>query len=434
MAEKENKEIEIRSEEVQEVMGQIPSWIVRWGITLLFAVVLALVIGSCFFRYPDVIVTEMTLTGQQPVSPIVARTSGKITQFCVADGEIVQPGQLLAIIENPATSDAVFQLKEVVNGNLYSPDSILSHNPFTQLEKLGDIQSSYITFLNSLHEYRNYIELDYYPQKKNFTQGQISKYRDYHQNMLRQYKVTQSQHGIACQQYSRDSALFARGVLSPAEFEASQTTHLQSQYTLEGASATLENLAIQIGQYEETLLDLELQQREKESQLKQSYRAAVEQLIHAISSWELSYCLSSPIEGKATFTTYWNENQHVNSGDVVFSIVPDGEGTLIGKSLLPIDRSGKVKTGQRVIVRFTNFPDQEFGIVNGELASISLVPNENNYMAEIRFPHGLKTNYGLLLPLSHEMKASAEIVTAELRLIQRFFMPIKKELKEGFAQ
>ena len=43
------KEIELRSEEVQEVMGQIPAWIVRWGITILFIVVLVLLVGSYFF-------------------------------------------------------------------------------------------------------------------------------------------------------------------------------------------------------------------------------------------------------------------------------------------------------------------------------------------------------------------------------------------------
>ena len=49
---KNNKDIELRSEEVQEVMGQVPAWIVRWGITLLFLVVVALLVGSCFFKYP----------------------------------------------------------------------------------------------------------------------------------------------------------------------------------------------------------------------------------------------------------------------------------------------------------------------------------------------------------------------------------------------
>ena len=39
---------ELRSEEVQEVMGQIPSWIVRWGIGVLFLALLILLVG-CYF-------------------------------------------------------------------------------------------------------------------------------------------------------------------------------------------------------------------------------------------------------------------------------------------------------------------------------------------------------------------------------------------------
>ena len=50
----DGKDIELRSEAVQEVMGHVPSWIVRWGITVLSLVVLMLVVGSFFFRYPDV--------------------------------------------------------------------------------------------------------------------------------------------------------------------------------------------------------------------------------------------------------------------------------------------------------------------------------------------------------------------------------------------
>ena len=55
------KEIELRSEEVQEIMGTVPSWIIRWGITVLFGVVLSLFVGSYFFRLPEVVEAEMTL-------------------------------------------------------------------------------------------------------------------------------------------------------------------------------------------------------------------------------------------------------------------------------------------------------------------------------------------------------------------------------------
>ena len=65
------------------------------------------------------------------------------------------------------------------------------------------------------------------------------------------------------------------------------------------------------------------------------------------------------------------------------------------------------------------------------MSSVSLVPSENNYMVEIVFPDGLITNYGKKLPVFYEMKATAEIVTDDLRLIERFFQPLKKILKEG---
>ena len=52
---KEYKEIELRSEEVQEVMSHVPVWILRWGITVLFCIVIILLIGSYLFKYPDVL-------------------------------------------------------------------------------------------------------------------------------------------------------------------------------------------------------------------------------------------------------------------------------------------------------------------------------------------------------------------------------------------
>ena len=170
---------------------------------------------------------------------------------------------------------------------------------------------------------------------------------------------------------------------------------------------------------------------EKETVLMQTYRSASEQLLNAIEGWKLTYCLTAPINGTVTFTNYWSVNQSVASGDNVFTVVPVEEEKLVGKAQLPIVRSGKVKAGQRVIVRFSNFPDQEFGVVNGKVSTISLVPSENNYMVEIDFPDGLVTNYKRTLPFYPEMKASAEIVTADRSLLERSLMPVRRIVKEG---
>lgn len=427
-----HKEVELRSEEVQEVMGQIPSWIVRWGITILFLVVVTLLIGSCFFKYPDVIAAEMTLTSPHPAVQVVARASGRISLLYAADGGRVAPGESLAVIENPALTGDMDRLRGLLGGGVLPPDSAIGLLMPAQELSLGEVQADYVNYLRCLHEYANYRTLDYYPRKMASVQGQIAKYRVYYANLNRQKQVMESQHTLAGQQYTRDSLLLARQVISPSEHETARSEWLQSRYSLEGAAAALENLKIQIGQLEESLLDLDLERMEKENVLLQEYRSAAEQLQNAMNSWELNYRLTTPIAGQITFTKYWNQNQYVTAGETVFSIVPEAEARLMGVALLPVQRSGKVKVGQRVIIRLANYPDQEFGVVNGVVGSISLVPNANNYRVEISLPDGLTTNYKRSLPAAHEMQATAEIVTDDLRLIERFFMPIKKILREGF--
>ena len=120
----------------------------------------------------------------------------------------------------------------------------------------------------------------------------------------------------------------------------------------------------------------------------------------------------------------------INRQITIFTVVPLQQNTPKGKAMLPVQGAGKVKTGQRVNVRIKNFPDQEFGYLTGKVESISSVPTvEGFYVVEITFPDGMKTNYGKTLPITQQILGSGDIITDDLRLIERFFMPVKKLLK-----
>lgn len=68
-------------------------------------------------------------------------------------------------------------------------------------------------------------------------------------------------------------------------------------------------------------------------------------------------------------------------------------------------------------------------IVEGEVAKISLIPDdEGNYYVDIVLPKGLKTSYNKTLPFDKELTGNADIVTQDLRLIERFFYQISKLL------
>ena len=75
-------------------------------------------------------------------------------------------------------------------------------------------------------------------------------------------------------QYARDSLLYSRSVISSYEHETARASLLQSRYSLEGASASAENLRIQIGEQEQSLLDLTLERSEKEFTLRQELQTA----------------------------------------------------------------------------------------------------------------------------------------------------------------
>ena len=57
----ENKEIEIRSDEVQEILSAVPNWMIRWGITLIFGLIIMLVFISWFIKYPDIILSLLKI-------------------------------------------------------------------------------------------------------------------------------------------------------------------------------------------------------------------------------------------------------------------------------------------------------------------------------------------------------------------------------------
>ena len=144
----------------------------------------------------------------------------------------------------------------------------------------------------------------------------------------------------------------------------------------------------------------------------------------------MNYALISPIDGEITFAGYWSENQNVAVGETIFSIIPTQKTDLLGKAQLPVARSGKVKKGQQVNIHFLNYPDNEFGMVRGIVSNISLVPVNNYYVLEISFPNGLQTTYKKDLPFSQEMTANIEIITENIRLLERFILPLKRIWKE----
>lgn len=429
----EEDQIELRSEEFHEVLQNMPPWILRWGITVLAVIVIILLVGSAVFKYPDTVSATITLTGETPPAVIVAKASGKLRELYVVDNQVVKENEYLAVIDNPAKTEDVLLLKNYLN-TVELDKGIIDPLPPRSL-MLGNLQSLFTSLYTSLFEYNLYKQLEYYPVKTDILEKRLGQYETQYENSFRQQKIIEGQLAIAEKQLQRDSLLNRKGVISNEELERTTNQYLQVSLSHENIRASLENLQIQIFQVRESLFDINFQDVDRENSLQTQIKTIINQLQNEIQAWEMNYMLTSPIEGKITFTKYWVVNQNIIIGDMVFTVIPSDDVKLIGKASLPIARSGKVKIGQKVNIRFENFPDQEYGIVEGCVKNISLVPvKENellNYTVEIELPNNLTTVYKKELPYLPEMRGQADIITDDITLMERFIMPIKKILSEG---
>jgi len=144
--------------------------------------------------------------------------------------------------------------------------------------------------------------------------------------------------------------------------------------------------------------------------------------------------MQAPIAGKVTFTRIWSENQQVTAGTPVFTVVPHESNNIIGRVEIPVAGSGKVETGQKVKIKLENYPHLEYGMLDGQVKMISLVPVQTEtglvYTAELSLPSGLTTNYGIDLGFNQEMAGSAEIITKDRKLIERLVQPLSSLVRE----
>ena len=448
--------IELRSESVQEILGRPPRWIIRWGITIIFIIVAGLFVGSYFFKYPDVIQATITVTTENLPAGVMAKTTGRIDTIFVQEKQTVQHGDLLAVLENTARWEDVLFLRDTLGVTRDNRDTLLvtcnasritSNEPhvtrhLSRITNLGELQPTYNAFLKAYEDYQYFITTNYHYKKIAVIKKQIATQNLILSKSKKQLNLSNQQLATAYQVFSIDSNLFEKKVLSNAEYQNSRNIYLQQQQAYENARVGIDNQNMSILQLEQTIFDLEQQRNEQLNSLQIALTGATDQLQSQIKTWEQTYLLVAPIDGVVTLTKYWQKNQNINAGEVLVTVVPNGGVStslnapkIVGKILLPPQGAGKVKEGQMVNVKFDNFPHMEFGMVRVQIKNISLVPvtvenNQKAYLLEVDFPEKLKTNYGKELTFSQEMTGSAEIITEDLRLLDKFLNPIKAVIKK----
>jgi HlyD family secretion protein len=433
---KKLEEIETRSEEVQDLLGRVPSWITRNGIILVMALLLVLIVGSWFFKYPDIITAQVTVTSDNPPVHLLARVDGKLIAINVEDKGKVERGDLLAMLESPLNYNDLIELKKqlAMLAPFFKDFKPAKMIVLPQDLMLGEIQTQFADFSKKYRDYSLFVKRNYYPSKIKSQQKQLRLSKTGYKSQVSKKKVLEEDLKIAKRKYQRDSVLNKKGVLSLEDFEKSRRELLQKQLQYEEMLSSLSATELNMEQAGQMVAEAKNLSGMEESNLQLAVKEAYEVLLGAIEVWELNYLIKSPIRGEVNFSKFWSVNQNVFKGEAVFTVIPEGPNVLIGRVKLKMTGAGKVRVGQRVNLKFANYPYLEYGLVKGEVSRISSVPTNDYYALEVVLPGQLVSTYGKKFEFQQELQGTAEIITDDQRLLYRILNPLRAIFSERIAR
>jgi len=420
--------LELRSESVQDILTRPPHWMIRWGNTVVFIILLMILMMSYLIKYPEFIPAPIVVTSQNPPEKIQARINSKIEKIFIKDQKLVKKDEILMVLQSSGNYLDILKLKKIID---FTNSKNISKFPIAETSsfKLGELQSDYNSFAKAFREEQLFYRLKPYSPENLAANQSISEYKSRIETTKQQFKLEKAKFDLTKTNFQRSQNLFNQGVISKMELENEKIKYLQAEQSLKNLSISLSQLEEGINNVSKTKSGVLINNEKDKINYSSQTIQLLEQLRKSLTQWEQNYLLVSSTYGTVSFQQFYGENQFIKTGDAIVSIIPKDKMAVVGRMFIPTTNSGKVAKGQKVLIKLDNYRYQEYGIIEGRVQNISLTPDDNgNYYVDVILPKGLKTSYNKILPFDKELKGNAEIVTQDLRLIERFFYQIRKLL------
>ncbi len=420
--------------EIQQILGDPPGWILRWGISLVFLTVMVLLIMGWVIKYPDVISVPFILTTENPPIEVFSRTAGKIKTLKTQAQDQVKAGDLLAIIENPADLNAILALEKVIIPINADPSlEKLLKAKLPENGNLGTLQPVYANLSKSLDELRYEVYQNNTLQQLSALEKQIEEIKSLNQSLEKQKSILMQVVDLEESNFVRNQETFKEKLTSKEALETAHSNFLQRKQSLESLNSEVINNRLRVEQL--SLNKMQMRQGQKDEQFPRYFSAQenLRGLKSEIEKWKENFLISAPISGTVEMDKVWTASQFLNINEELLTIVPDNVSNIVrSQSFLPYDGAGKVVAGETPAnLRLNAYPFKEFGIIRSQVKSIAEVPQQEGYLMEFEMPQPLITSYDKEIPFRQGMQGSARLVTKDRRILERVFDQIISALKNS---
>jgi multidrug efflux pump subunit AcrA (membrane-fusion protein) len=418
-----------RSELVQEIVSTKPGFLVRYGIVL-FGVILLLLIAVCWFiQYPDVVPTKAKLTSINAPKEVISKSTGKLVRLFAKEGDYVLQGQYLGYMESTGDFSNVIALSKDVDTAiiLFNNNKLEMALPYLQNEydNLGELQQNYQSFTTAFQNFKNYLSTGFYIRKKTMLANDLTLLKKLYAILLQQKGLNTEDLALQQKTFEANQSLKNDKVISELDYRNETSKLIGKKLTLPQISSAIITNEAQQNEKLKEIAELEntiAQQKTIFSQALQTFKSEVDE-------WKQKYVLIAATNGKIAFATFLQENQQLNANQVLCFVNPQNT-EYYAEVYIPQTNFGKVQKGQEVLLKFPSYPFEEYGSIKGAVDFISNIPTDSGYIAKVTLPQGLNTNYKKQVQYREGLIAQGEIITKNMRLLERFYYSMVKSIRK----
>jgi HlyD family secretion protein len=423
------RKFDIHTDEVNDILGRAPEWFVRSGSVIVFSLMVLLIFLSSVIRYPDVIEARAVLTSVDLPVKLRARSSGRLERIVVEDKNMVQKGDVIAMIENGAVFEDYLSVRKICDS--YPDFPAVIKGTFS----LGSMQDAYGVFVGSHLRYELFVNSNYHGKMLESLDKERA-LKERHLELLQEKRSLMTGKSELVQaDFARDSVLFSSGVISESEMQLSYSEYIDFEKEFKEIDEAVVDLEMQLVKLEQKSIELSVEKNQESLRLKEERDNSYELLKSVMSLWERKNLIVAPESGMLSYTSFWQEHQNVSENDVVFTVIPQHESGIIAKISIPLQGAGKVKVGQGVNLRLDNFPYMEFGVLKAVVTKLPELPSESAsgivYTAEAALVNGMETTYGEELEFRQELHSTARIITSDISIMKRILYPVRHLLNSN---
>lgn len=419
----------LRSSEVAEIISNKPGLLIRWGITIFFMVLLLIVASTFFIHYPDVVQARARLTSINAPKEVKTKTEGKLIKLNAIEWRFVQGGQLLGFMESRANPYEVMMLSQTID----SAQVLMNNDQTEEIPKyflqpyqhIGEVQQAYQAFMQQFILFKQYLATGYYLKKKAMLQADIIYLQRLHANLTEQKEMQQQDLGLARETFNANTTLKEQKVISPLDYRNEKSKYIGKAMTIPQVNSAI--ISNENSQHEKRK---EILQLENEiAQQKGIFSQALNTIKAQLDDWKSKYLLIAPVDGKVAYAGFIQENQQLQNNQTICFINPENS-NYYAEILIPQNNFGKVRQGQKVLLKLPSYPFQEYGAIEARLDFISNIATDSGYAAKAVLPYGLKTSYNKQIQYRDGLIAQGEIITADISLSDRMLNQLRAVIKK----